>query len=137
MALWEHRREGHPVIAGELIHHSDAGSQYTAIKLGERLQLENIAASVGSVGDAYDNALAESDNGLYKTECIRTTIFHEGPYEDITDVEYATAGWVHWYNHDRLHHGTGLTSPTQHENTYYNVIRNTTEPHNGAARNLG
>ena len=67
---------------GELIHHSDAGSQYTAIHLSEHLALEGIAPSIGSVGDAYDNALMETVNGLFKTEFIRTTIFHAGPYPD-------------------------------------------------------
>ena len=75
MALWQRHRDGHPVKNGELIHHSDAGSQYTLTMLTERLSLDDIAASIGSVGDAYDNALIESANGLYKTECIRTTIF--------------------------------------------------------------
>ncbi|MGB2949500.1 MAG: integrase core domain-containing protein, partial [Rhodococcus sp. (in: high G+C Gram-positive bacteria)] len=61
-------------------------------------------------GQAYDNALAESANGLYKTECIRTTIFHSGPYKTISDVEFATAGWVDWYNH--IHHSLGVVSGT-------------------------
>lgn len=67
MALWQRKGEGHPVKAAELIHHSDAGSQYTSVTLTERLRHEDIAASIGTVGDAYDNALAESANGLYKT----------------------------------------------------------------------
>lgn len=78
MALWQRDREGHQVGAGQLIHHSDAGSQYTSILLTEHLELEGIAASIGSVGDAYDNALMETINGLYKAECIRTTVFHAG-----------------------------------------------------------
>lgn len=93
IALWQREREGKPVSPGDLIHHSDAGSQYTAIRLTEHLALEGIAPSIGSVGDAYDNALIETINGLYKTECIRTTIFHPGPYQTLADVEYATAGW--------------------------------------------
>ena len=128
MAIWERDREGHPLMAWELIHHSDAGSQYTSITLGERLQLEEIAASIGSVGDAYDNALAESANGLYKTECIRTTIFNAGPYRDIADVEYATAGWVHWYNHDRLHHALGLVPPVEFEATHYATVNPQLQP---------
>jgi transposase InsO family protein len=74
IALWERGREGHRVGAGQLIHHSDAGSQDTSILLTEHLELEGIAASIGNVGDAYDNALMETINGLYKTECIRTTV---------------------------------------------------------------
>jgi transposase InsO family protein len=119
MALWQRERDGNPVVAGELVHHSDAGSQYTSIRLTERLDLEQIAASIGSVGDAYDNALMESGNGLYKTECIFTTIFHDGAYKDLVDVEYATAGWVEWYNNRRLHSAIGWQSPVQFENAYY------------------
>ncbi len=66
--------------------------QYTSLPYCERLALEKIKPSIGTVGDAYDNALMETINGLYKTECIRTTIFHYGPYKTITDVEFATAG---------------------------------------------
>lgn len=119
MALWQRRRDGHPVIAGELIHHSDAGSQYTSIRLTEHLETAQIAASIGSVGDAYDNALMESGNGLYKTECIRTTIFHEGPYKTISDVDFATAAWVEWYNNRRLHSAIGNITPVQAEQAYY------------------
>ncbi len=68
--------------------------QYTALRFTEHLALEGIAPSTGSVGDAYDNALMESVIGLFKTECIRTTVFHAGPYKTVSDVEYATAGWV-------------------------------------------
>ena len=110
MALWQRDREGHPAAAGELIHHSDAGSQYTSIRLTEHLELEGIRPSIGSVGDAYDNALMETINGLYKAECIRTTVFHDGPYKTIADVEYATAGWVDWYNNRRLHSSLGMTT---------------------------
>ena len=81
MAMWQRDREGHPVEPAELIHHSDAGSQYTSIRLTEHLDLEGISPSIGSVGDAYDNALMETINGLYKAECIRTTVFHDGPYK--------------------------------------------------------
>ncbi len=96
MATWQRAREGHPVVPGHLIGHSDAGSQHTAIHYTERLELEGLKPSIGSVGDAYDNALMESVIGLYKTECIRTTIFHTEPYRTSADVEYATAGWVDW-----------------------------------------
>lgn len=112
MALWQREHEGHPVVAQELIHHSDAGSQYTSIRFTEHLEIEGIAPSIGSVGDAYDNALMETINGLYKTECIRTTVFHAGPYKTLADVEYATAGWIDWYNNRRLHGSLGMISPS-------------------------
>ncbi|MDN4465776.1 IS3 family transposase, partial [Microbacterium aurantiacum] len=115
MALWERDRQGHTIGPGQLIHHSDAGSQYTSIVLTEHLALEQIAPSIGSVGDAFDNALMETINGLYKAECVRTTIFHDGPFKTIADVEYATAGWVDWYNHRRLHGSLGMVSPDEYE----------------------
>lgn len=80
MALWERDRQGHPVGPDQLIHHPDAGSQCTSIRLTEHLALEGIIPSIGTVGDAYDTALMETINGLYKAECVRTTVFHEGPY---------------------------------------------------------
>ena len=73
-------------------------AQYTAVRYTEHLALEGIAPSIGSVGDAYDNGLMESVIGLFKTECIGSSIFHAGPYKTLADVEYATAGWVDWYN---------------------------------------
>jgi putative transposase len=96
MAAWQREREGHPIVPGELIGHADAGSQYTAIRFTEHLDLEGIRPSIGSIGDAFDNALMECVIGLFKTECIRTTVFHDGPYRNIHDVEFATAGWVDW-----------------------------------------
>jgi transposase InsO family protein len=122
IALWQRDREGHRPIPGRLIHHSDAGSQYTSITLTEHLALEDIRPSIGSVGDAYDNALMESINGLYKTECIRTTIFHDGPYKTIADVEYATAGWVDWYNNRRLHSSLGMITPVECEHAHYAAL---------------
>lgn len=119
MALWAREREGHPVTRGTLIHHSDAGSQYTSIRLTSHLDIREISASIGSVGDAYDNALMETGNGLYKTECIRTTLFHDGPYRNCADVEYATAGWVEWYNHRRLHSAIGYVPPIVAEGNHY------------------
>ena len=122
IALWERDRQGHPVAAGQLRAHSDAGSQYTAISYTEKLALDGIAPSIGTVGDAYDNALMETINGLYKAECIRTTIFHDGPYKTIADVEYATAGWVDWYNHRRLHGSLGMVSPNEFEQAHYAAL---------------
>lgn len=122
MALWARDRQGHPVGPGQLRHHSDAGAQYTSVVLTDRLALEQIAPSIGSVGDAYDNALMETINGLYKAECVRTTVFHDGPYKTITDVEYATAGWVDWYNHRRLHGSLGMVSPDEYEAAYYTAL---------------
>lgn len=119
MALWERAREGHPVRAGELIAHSDAGSQYTSVRFTEHLALEGIAPSIGSVGDAYDNSLMETINGLYKTECIRTTVFGRGAYRTISDVEFATAAWVDWYNHRRLHSSLGMLTPSEYEANHY------------------
>lgn len=128
MALWERARQGHPVTAGTLVHHSDAGSQYTSIKLTERLALEEVTASIGSVGDAYDNAMMESANGLYKTECIGTTVFHAGSYKSITDVEFATAAWVEWYNNSRLHGSIGLIPPIEAEAAYYAALNRELHP---------
>ena len=79
MALWQRGREGHPVVRGELVGHTDAGSQYTSITFTDHLADAGVRPSIRSVADAYDNALMECVIGLYKTECIRTTIFHPGP----------------------------------------------------------
>lgn len=128
MALWQRGREGHPVGPGQLRHHSDAGSQYTSIVLTEHLALEQIAPSIGSVGDAYDNALMETINGVYKAECIGTTVFHDGSYKTIADVEFATAGWVDWYNNRRLHGTLGMVSPNEYEATYYATLSREPQP---------
>ena len=122
IALWDRDRQGHPVGPDELICHSDAGSQYTAIRFTEHLALEGISPSIGSVGDAYDNALMETTNGLYKAECIRTTVFRDGPYKTLADVEYATAGWVDWYNQRRLHSTLGYLTPAEYEDTHYAAL---------------
>ncbi|MEV6565998.1 IS3 family transposase [Streptomyces kronopolitis] len=119
MALWRRGHEGTPVGRDQLICHSDAGSQYTSVRFTEHLHIEGIQPSIGSVGDAYDNALMESINGLYKAECIRTKVFHDGPYRTISDVEYATASWVEWYNNRRLHSSLGMISPTEYEAAHY------------------
>jgi transposase InsO family protein len=128
IAVWQRDRDGRPVARGELVHHSDAGSQYTSIYFTEHLDLEGIAPSIGSVGDAYDNALMETVNGLYKTECVRTTVFHHGPYRTIADVEQATSRWVDWYNTERLHGTLGMMTPVEFENAHYAVLAREPRP---------
>jgi putative transposase len=128
MATWQRAREGHPIMHGQLIGHSDAGSQYTSIRFTDHLELEGGRPSIGSVGDAYDNALMECVIGLYKTECIRTTVFHAGPYRTISDVEYATAGWVDWYNNRRLHSSLGYVSPVEYEAAHYATLNREPQP---------
>jgi putative transposase len=110
MALWARDHAGTPVEDG-LVHHSDAGSQYTSFAFTQRLLDAGVDASIGSVGDAYDNALAESTIGLYKTELIR----HRGPWKTIDQVEFATLEWVDWYNHRRLHGACDRLPPVEYE----------------------
>jgi putative transposase len=112
-AIWTRTRTG--IDVGSVIAHSDRGAQYTAVKYGERLAEAGIAASVGSVGDSYDNALAETINGLYKTELIKP----RGPWKHVDDVEYATAEWVDWFNHRRLYQHCGDIPPADLEAAYY------------------
>ena len=128
IALWDRDRQGIPVVPGQLLHHSDAGSQYTSIRFTEHLELAEIAPSIGTVGDAYDNALMESIIGLFKTECITTTVFHAGPYKTLADIEYATAGWVDWYNHRRLHGSLGMLTPTEYEQAHYAAVNREPQP---------
>lgn len=109
-AVWTRQREGRGEF-GDLVHHSDRGSQYTSIRLSERLAEAGIAASVGGVGSSYDNALAESINGLYKTELIKP----RGPWRNNEDVEYATAEWADWYNCRRLYEYCGDMPPAELE----------------------
>jgi transposase InsO family protein len=112
-------RQGHP-LAGNTIHHSDAGSQYTAVRFGETLMLGGLTPSIGTVGDALDNALAETTIGLYKTECIRQdSPFRHGLLTTLADLEKTTSAWVHWYNNDRLMHRLGRRPPTEAEADYY------------------
>ncbi len=100
-----------------LIHHSDRGSQYLSIRYSERLAEAGIESSVGSIGDSYDNALAETINGLYKTEIIRNTT--RGPCKTSDDVEYATLEWVEWFNNRRLLEPIGNIPPAEYEKLYY------------------
>jgi putative transposase len=128
IALWDRDRQGTPVEHGQLLHHSDAGSQYTSIRFTEHLELEGIAPSIGTVGDAYDNALMESLIGLFKTEAITTTVFHDGPYKTLADVEYVAAGWVDWYNHRRLHGSLDWLTPVEYEQDYYAALNREPQP---------
>ncbi|MFI0453115.1 IS3 family transposase [Actinomadura sp. 6N118] len=114
MALWRRDRAGHPPGPG-LIHHSDAGSQYTSFRFTTHLVQAGIDASIGTVGDALDNALMESAIGLYKTELIKS----RGPWKTLTGVELATAEWIDWYNTTRLHGELGHIPPDEYEATYY------------------
>src|SRR3954469_23479328 len=102
-------------VKGGLIHHSDRGSQYVAIRYTERLLEAGIEPSVGSVGDSYDNALAETINGLFKTEVIR----RRGPWRSLEAVEFATLEWVDWYNNRRLLEPIGNIPPAEAEARYY------------------
>lgn len=128
IAQWDRDRHGTPIRPGQLVHHSDAGSQYTSLRFTEHLALEDIAPSIGTVGDAYDNALMESIIGLFKTECIATTVFHDGPYKTSADIEYATAGWVDWYNHRRLHSSLGYNTPAEIEAAHYAAVTPQEQP---------
>ena len=116
-AVWTRQRAGADGGGqlGSVVAHSDRGSQYTAIKYGERLAEAGIAASVGSVGDSYDNALAETINGLYKTELIKP----RRPWKTVEDVEYGTAEWVDWFNHRRLYEYCGDNPPAELEAAHY------------------
>jgi len=110
-ALYDRRR----AEAVPLVHHSDRGVQYLSIRYTERLAEAGIAWSVGSTGDSYDNALAESVIGLFKTE----EIYRRGPWKGLEDVEFATLEWVAWYNHRRLLEPLGYVPPAEFEEAYY------------------
>jgi transposase InsO family protein len=107
---------------GGLIHHSDRGSQYLSIRYSERLADAGIDTSVGSVGDSYDNALAESIIGLFKTEVINFL----GPWKSMAQVEWETLQWVSWYNNERLHGAIGHRPPREVEEAFHGQ-RNTLE----------
>ena len=100
---------------GDLVHHSDRGSQYLSIRYTERLADAGIECSVGSRGDAYDNALAETVIGLFKTEVIR----RQGPWRSLEAVEFATLEWVDWFNHRRLLEPIGYLPPAEYDARYY------------------
>jgi putative transposase len=117
MAVWQRNRAGADL--SQLVHHSDRGVQYLSIRYSERLAANDIVASVGSKGDSYDNAMAESFNGLYKWELI----YRQGPWRGLDDVEFATMSYVEWFNHRRLHGeieaGPGYTTPAAFDAHYY------------------
>ena len=110
-ALYDRARDAE----GGLIHHSDRGVQYLSIRYTERLAEAGIEPSVGSVGDSYDNALAETIIGLYKTELIH----RRGPWRNVEAVEFATLEWVHWFNHRRLLEPIGNVPPADFEASYH------------------
>jgi putative transposase len=112
-----HAREG----LEDLVHHSDRGVQYVSIRYSERLAEAGIEPSVGSVGDSYDNALAETINGLYKAEMIRPN----GPWRSLEDVEFATLEWVDWFNHRRLLEPIGNVPPAEFEAMYFQQQKET------------
>lgn len=122
MAIWTRTRCGVTDLAG-LVHHNDAGSQYTSIAFTERLIAAGVDASVGSVGDAYDNALAETTIGLYKTELIKP----QGPWKTCDQVEIATLEYVDWYNHRRPHSAAADLPPADFETLYTSTERRLTE----------
>jgi putative transposase len=112
-AIWSRQRAGHDLDG--LVHHSDRGVQYLAVRYTERLAANGVINSVGSRGDSYDNALAESINGLYKTELVR----NKGPWRGLDDLELATLEWVDWFNHRRLFEDHGRIPPAEFEAMFY------------------
>jgi putative transposase len=114
-ALEQALHDRRPVRGGGLVHHSDRGVQYVSIRYTERLAEAGIEPSVGSVGDSYDNALAETINGLFKAEVIR----RRGPWRSMEAVEFATLEWVDWYNNRRLLGSIGDVPPAEAESRYY------------------
>jgi putative transposase len=114
-ALEQALHERRPVRGGGLVHHSDRGVQYLSIKYTERLAEAGIEPSVGSIGDSYDNALAETINGLYKAEVIH----RRGPWRSFEAVEFATLEWVDWFNNRRLLEPIGNIPPAEAEAAYY------------------
>jgi putative transposase len=117
-ALDQALHDRRPIHRGGLIHHSDRGVQYVSIKYSERLAEAGIEPSVGSVGDSYDNALAETINGLYKAEVIH----RRGPWRNFEAVEFATLEWVDWFNNRRLLEPIGNMPPAEAEERYYAML---------------
>jgi putative transposase len=129
MALWTREREGRTGNGrlDGLIHHSDAGSQYVSIRYAERLADAGAIASIGSVGDSYDNAQIESLIGIYKLECVGP----EGPWRGVEDLELATLNWVHWFNQHRLHSALRYVPPAEFERDHYCQINTRQQPPSG------
>jgi putative transposase len=113
MGIWTRRQVGRDV--GGLIHHSDKGVQYVAVRYTQRLAEAGAVASVGSTGDSYDNALAEAFNSLFKAELVR----NRGPWRSIDELEIAVAEYIDWFNHRRLHGEIGLIPPAEYEDVFY------------------
>jgi len=118
MGLWARQRAGQDVTG--LIHHSDRGVQYRAIRYTERLAEAEAVASVGSRGDSYDNAMAEARNSLFKAECIRNPVMKpKGGWKNVGDVEIAVAEYIDWFNHRRLHGELNHVPPAEFEMTFW------------------
>jgi putative transposase len=113
MGIWIRQRTGRDLDG--LVHHSDKGVQYVAVRYTQRLAEAGAVASVGSTGDSYDNALAEAFNSLFKAELVR----NKGPWKGIDDLEIAVAEYIDWFNHRRLHGEIGLIPPAEHEDDFY------------------
>ena len=124
MGLWTRQHDGHDTSA--LVHHSDRGVQYLAIRYTERLAEAGVVASVGSKGDSYDNAMAEAFNSLFKAELVR----NRGPWKNIDDLEIAVAEYIDWFNFRRLHGEIGLIPPVEFEDLH----RSTNLPEQPAQR---
>ena len=120
-ALEQALHDRRPLHRGGLVHHSDRGAKYVSIKYTERLAEAGIEPSVGSVGDSYDNALAETINGLYKAEVIH----RRGPWRTCDAVEFATLEWVEWFNNRRLLEPIGNIPPAEAEKHYYAMLDQT------------
>ena len=110
-----YKRQSHNTSAIKVLRRPVDSAQYTSIRYAERLADAGALASIGTVGDSYDNALAESVIGLYKTELVR----HEGPWRSVDDLELGTLSWVHWFNETRLHSSIGDVPPIEYEQEHY------------------
>ena len=117
MAIWSRRSAGADL--SQLIHHSDRGVQYVAVRYSQRLAEAEMVASVGSVGDSYDNAMAEAFNSLYKAELVRNL----GPWDGKDDLETATVAYIDWYNTRRIHGELGLITPIEYETQHQAKIQ--------------
>lgn len=116
MGIWSRQRVGREL--SRLIHHSDRGVQYGAVRYTERLDEAEAVASVGSKGGSYDNAMAEAFNSLFKAELVRNL----GPWKGIDDLEIAVAKYIDWYNHRRLHSEIGYRPPVEAEEHFYTEL---------------